>query len=341
MAVTWVDNTNISHDQWLLNRLSSIGASETGVIVYGNKWSSSLELFYNKIGHSTKNRVENIRMFLGTETESTSLKLWEYYDGTEQSVVDNFRTGNKVKHAINKKATAFNDLYPHLSVTPDGIIQPFGKYAGRGEGSLEIKNTMQFVLDSYTTGLPPDNVMQLCTQMMVAELDYADLFYFIDNCRFQCHEVERKDTKNIEEIIIEKTTIFWQKVLAARPLYNQLFEANRNHNMRLVNELQVEIALLEPEPQNTDGWRNFLTERYKDKLAEVGVIKGSDIQLEIAKKHKELGRSIDTLEAEQRKLEIELKHIIGDNNTLDFGKNGKVTWIENKNGKRGFSNKVK
>ena len=40
-------------------------------------------------------------------------------------------------------------------------------------------------------------------------------------------------------------------------------------------------------------------------------------------------------------LEIEIKNILGNNNTLDFGKNGKITWIENKNGKRIFKNALK
>lgn len=338
--VTWQDNSKITFDEWLVSRLKAIGASEVGLIVYGNSFSSNLELFYEKIG-APKYRIENIRMFLGKETEELSRKMWMYYDGTEQSVVDNIRAGRKIKDAVNLNATAFNDLYPHLAVTPDSEILPYGKYANMGKGTLEIKNSTSWYLNTFENGLPPDNVMQLCTQMMVAEYDYGELFYFIDNVKFQCHDVLRKDTKNIEEIILAHTVPFWDNVLKARPLYNQLFEAQRNFNQRLMGELQNEIARLEPPAQNTTGYLNFLSQKYKDKMAGMGIIEGNDIQLEIARKHRELAKQIDEIVEKKTKFEIELKHILGDHNTLNFGKNGKVTWGENKNGSRIFLNKVK
>ena len=340
MAVRYQDNKLLSYDEWLVARNNHIGASILGTLVYGNSYSSSLELFWNFIG-AGKPTVENIRMFLGTETQDLSAKCWTFYDGTEQSVVENARRNTPVKKYINHNYTYFNDLYPHLAVTPDGEIQDFGVYAGKGKGSLEIKNTQSWVLASYETGLPTDNVIQLCGQMMVAEYGYGNLFYFIDNSKFQCYDLERKDTKNIEELILQHTEPFWHNVLLARPLYNKLYEARRNYNQRLVGELENEIARLEPPPQNSTGYLNFLTERYKDKLAESGIIKGTDMQLLIAQKHKQLGKEIDTLEKEQMTLEIEIKNNLGNNNTLDFGKNGKITWIENKNGKRIFKNALK
>ena len=342
MAVTWQNNDEISYDQWLVNRLRTIGASELGLIVYGNNFSSNLELFYEKIG-APKNRVENIRMFLGKETENTSRKLWSYYDGTEQSIVDNCRAGRKVKDGINLNSTAFNTDYPHLSATPDFEIHPFGPYEGRGNGSLEIKNTTSWYLNSFDTGLPTDNVMQLCGQMMIAEYEYGELFYFIDNAKFQCHPVDRADTKNIEEVILLHTVPFWENVLKARPLYNQLFEAQRSgqFNARLVGELQNEIATLEPPAQNTTGYLNFLSQKYKDKMAVGGIIDGNEFQLQVARKHKELAAKIDDIVKEKNKLEIELKQVIGNNNTLNFGTKGKVTWRENKSGSRIFLNNVK
>ncbi len=340
MAVRTQDNSLLTYDEWKLKRLETIGASIFGILVYGSKWTSNLELFYQYIG-AKSNDVENIRMFLGTETEDITAKCWGYYGGTEQSVVENARKGNLIKQCEKTNLTYFNDDYSYLSCTPDRKILPYGKYEGRGNGSLELKNTQSFVLNSYETGLPTDNVIQLCGQLMITGWDYGELFYFIDNSKFQCHELERKDMGNIEEVILTHTTDFFERVLAARPLYNQLFDAQRNFNQRLVGELQNEISALEPPVQNTIGYRDFLTERYKDKMADIGIVKGDEIQLQVAQKHKQLAKEVDKIEADKLKLEIELKHIIGDNNTLDFGKNGKVTWIENKNGKRSFLNKTK
>lgn len=337
MAVTWRDNTTISHDQWNVERLKHLGASEIGTVVYGNRFSSNLEIFYEKVGMRRRNRIENIRMFLGNETEPVSGKMYCYYEGTEQSIVDNVRAGRKVKeieYPFNK--TAFNDKYPHLAASPDARI-----IASRGDGSLEIKNTTSWALGSYDTGLPTDNVIQIIAQMMITEWDYGELFYFIDNARIQLHPVERKDCANVEELILEHTAPFWNNVLKARPLFNQLFEAQRNMNMRLVNELQMEIARLEPPPQNTDGYLNFMSEKWKEKMNGTGVVTGTNQLLVYAKDHKRISKEIEALESAQRKIEIELKQAIGEKSMIDFGTDGKVIWAANKSGKRPFINKVK
>lgn len=338
--VRWQNNSELTYDQWLVARLKTIGASEVGAIVYGNPYTSNLELFYEKIG-AGKERVENIRMFLGKETEDTSRKLYEYYDGTEQSIVDNYRTGNKKRAIINLNSTAFNDNYPHLSATPDAEIQDFGVYAGKGKGSGEIKNTTSWYIGSFESGLPTDNVLQLCTQVIIGEYNYGDLFYFIDNSKFQLHHIEKSEMGNIEETIMLHTVPFWENVLKARPLYNQLYEAQRQMNQRRIAELQKEIAALEPPAQNTTGYLNFLSQKYKDKMAGMGMMDGTDAMLSIARKHKELGKKIDELEAERRMFEVELKNIIGDKHTLNFGQHGKVTWAADRTGKRTFLNKVK
>lgn len=338
--VTWQDNGTLTYAEWLVARLKTIGSSEVGTIVYGNPYTSNLELFYEKIG-AGRDRVENIRMFLGKETEETSRKLHSYYEGTEQSVVDNYRAGRKIRESINLNSTAFNDKYPHLSCTPDSEIQDFGIYAGRGKGSLEIKNTTSWYLNSFESGLPTDNVLQLMTQIIVCEYNYGELFYFIDNSKFQLHPISKEDTGNIEETIMLHTVPFWENVLKARPLYNQLYEAQRNYNMRLVGELQNEIARLEPPAQNTTGYLNFLSKKYTDKMQGMGIMEGNDAQLSIARKHKELGKQIKVLEEDKRKLEIELKLILGDKHTLNFGKNGKISWAESKSGTRTFLNSVK
>lgn len=338
--VTWQDNGLLTYDQWKVARLKTLGASEVGTVVYGNPWTSNLELFYEKIG-AGRERVENIRMWLGKETESTSRKLHMYYEGTEQSIVDNHRAGRKVKESINLNATAFNDKYPHLSCTPDSEIQPFGIYEGRGKGTLEIKNTTSWYLGSFETGLPTDNVLQLCTQIIVPEYNYGELFYFIDNSKFQLHAVDRSEIGNIEETIMLHTIPFWENVKKARPLYNQLYEAQRNMNARLIGQLQKEIASLEPPVQNTVGYQNFLSQKYKDKMAGMGMMDGTEAMLQIARKHRDLGKQITELESQRRMMEIQLKSIIGDKHTLNFGLNGKVTWAADRTGKRIFLNKVK
>lgn len=346
--IFWKNNSDYSYEQWIVNRLETIGASEVGVIVYGNAYASNLELFYSKIGAPTKPRVENIRMFLGKKTEPLNQMMYEYYEGSDQSIVDNHNAGKKIRETISRNETCFNTDYPHLSATPDLEVQPVLRNASRGKGFCEQKNTTSYYLNSFETGLPTDNVLQLCTQLMLGndpnkapEYNYGDLFYFVDNMRFELHEVEYSDIKNMEELILAHTIPFWESVKAARPLYNQLFEAQRNYNQRLVNELTAAITALEPPPQTSTGYLNFLSEKYKDKMAGGGIIEGTNAHLEIARKHKEIAKQVDEIEKQQRQIEIELKLILKDSHTLNFGKNGKITWAANKHGRRAFLNRVK
>lgn len=341
MAIVWRSNSDLTYDQWLLLRNNSIGASDTSVIIFGSKYSSNLEIWYHKVG-IPRNFYENLRMYIGKETEDINERLWSHYDGRNQnSIVDNIRKGTPLKKSINLNSTVFNDDFPWLSATPDRQIQPFGKYAGRGVGYLELKNTQTWVLNSYEGNLPLENVVQLCQQLMLANGEYGEIGYFVDNMRFENHEIERSDLKQLEETIILHTEPFWQSILKARPVYNQMYEFQRTMNMRGVSECQKELISLEPPVQNTDGYRQFLTQRFKDRTAGVGVVPGKPDQLIAARSHKLLSKEIDALETKQRELEIELKMAIGDMSYLDFGKEGKVSWCVDKNESRKFLNKVK
>lgn len=333
------NNTDLTYEQWLLERNKTLGASDLGPIVYGSRWTSNIEIFYNKIT-GIRRSSQNIRTYLGKKTENINREMYCYYDDTEDSIVRNEMNRTPVKEVINLNATIFNSDYPFISVTPDGEIQSTLKYAGRGKGSLELKNTQRYVMQSYANGIPTDNVIQVCGQMMVGQYNYADLFYFLDNRNFEEYPFERKKTKVMEELILSHAVPLWENILKGRILYNQMFEAKRLYNMKLAAEIEKEIVRLEPPVQNTAGYLNFLNERYIDRLANVGILPGTNEQLAIAKKHQELGKKIKKLEHQQQLLEIELKLFIKDNNVLDFGKQGRITWYKGKNDRRFFSNKT-
>lgn len=338
--VTWQDNTLLSYDEWLLKRNNSIGASEVGAVVLGNKFTSNLEIFYNKVA-GPKTVTENLRMLVGTETEELSSKLWKHYDGkNQQSIVTNLRNNTPVKDCEDVKATAFNSDYPHLSATPDRKILPVLLFAGMGFGSLEIKNSQQMVLDSYKGGIPTDNLFQNVTQQMVTKWKYGELFYFLDNRNVANHFINFKDVKGAVNAIENVTTPFWENVLKARPLYNQMWEAKRLYNFKLAAELEVEIARLEPPPQNTDGYMSYLNERYIEKMQGVGTIPGNDAQLALARKDKAIEAKMDKMQKEKDLIRLELKNIMKESSVLDFGKNGRVTWYVNKAGSRIFKNQT-
>lgn len=342
MAITYQENKNLSYDIWKLKRNEAIGSSEVGAVCIGSPYKSALEIFYDKVA-GPKDTPENIMMWMGKKIEPLSEEMWSYYDDSADSIVKNSRAGTPVKKGENRNVTIFNSDYPGRSSTPDLHILPWGIYKGqKDEGYCELKSTVSYVLKSYENQLPTDNVFQLCDQLIIGDKQYGELFYSILDARdFKGYPLLRSSMKNIEETIIRQTGDLWKRITKAKPLYNQMYEAKRNYNFKLAAELDNEIQQLEPSAQNCAGYLRYLTERYKDRTANVGLIKGTEEQLKLAKKHKELGKKIDKLEKEQRMFEIELKLILKENNAIDFGVQGKVTYYPTVRGTRLFKNAIK
>lgn len=339
--ITYQDNTKIDYDEWKMLRNKSVGSSETGVIIKGSRWNCNLKIFYSKIT-GIQDEVDNVRAWLGKETEPTTLKAWRYYDGVDSvSISRNHRAGNQLKDAINKKVTIFNSKFPGRSSTPDAHIQPFGVYEGRKEGFLEIKNTQSYVLNSYQDKLPPENVFQLADQIMIGEATYGELFYFIDNRSFKGWYLDKKAAKGMQQMIMDYVTPFWDNVTKAKPLYNQMCEAKRKFNMKLAGELEVEIAQLEPPPQNSVGYLEYLTERYIERASGAGSREGTAAELELGRKHKELKKKIFKLEEQHRQFQIEIQLAMKEINQLDFGKEGSINFFPNIRGTRIFKNNIK
>ena len=340
MSITFQDNNNLTYDQWRFLRKDSIGSSSVGVICFGSPYKCSLEIFYEKISGITPS-VDNIRTFLGKKTEPLSGEMWSYYEGSPDSIIKNYNAGTPVKKGENRNVTIFNSKFPGRSTTPDIHILPFGEYEGRGEGYCEIKNTQSYILKSYNDQLPPENVFQLCDQMIIGDKSYGELFYFLDNRDFVGYPLERKSMRNIEETIIRETGDLWKKITEAKPLYNQMINAKFNNNNRLANELDNEIQRLEPSPQYSTGYLNYLTLHYKDRISGVGIINGDEVALKIAKKHKQLSGQLDKIKKEKQMREIELRLILKANNCIDFGKLGKVTHFPTSAGNRLLKNNLK
>jgi predicted phage-related endonuclease len=337
--ITYQNNNDLQFPQWLAARKESIGASEVSTIAYGSPYSSNLELFYDKLGGNRPN-VNNIRTYIGKKSESIVDQFWPYYEnGDDDSIWINSNNGKKLKECVNVNLTARNSKHPHVTSTPDRIILPVGVYAGRGKGSLEYKNTQSFVLNSYLPNLPPANVFQCCTQMMVEELPYGELFYFIDNRTYQEYAFTRKQFKSMEQRILDITTPFWENVKKGRPIFNAIYEAKRLNNHKRAAEMERELAQLEPPVQNSKGYLDFINKRYKDRIMTTSVIPGNNDQYLIAKKYQELSAKIDKLELQKQGLEIDLKNMLKEHHVLDFGAKGKVTWYTYES-RRVFKNKV-
>lgn len=324
----------MSLDDWLRFRKRGIGASEVGSIMGLNQYTSSIQLFYEKIEEHVRYKVENIAMFNGKELESYVANLWQYWEGTEDSMILNFRMKKKIRRMQRVNAYVQNPKWPWLFVSLDRKIN---KTSTKGEGALEIKTIAGYEADKWEGGIPLPHIIQVQTQTLVCEFEYGELASMKDGRYFDVNEFE--NIKNVQEAIVDQTHDFWQKVERAKMVLTQRFEAQQSFNMRQVEELTQELDSLAPEPDGTESFEKFLKEKYH--LARPGEREGTILELEAAREHKKVKQQIKSLEDIAREKENYLKFQLKEMTCLNFGSDGRVNWNANKNGVRMFDNRIK
>lgn len=329
----YIPTLNMSEADWLAYRSTGIGASEVGTLLGLDDYKSSLELFYEKIGDYYRPSIETISSFMGKRQEDFVADLWQYWDGSEQSVIDNYREGRIIRKCQRVNAYVRNPSYPWLFVSLDRKINKQPKI---GEGTLEIKTIGGWESDKWESGLPPKYVTQVQTQILVCEFIHGEMAILEDGRRFNV--IPFDFSENICTTIIVKTREFWESVVEARKYVNEKFEAARTFNQRKVDELQAKIDELAPEPDGSLAYANYLKERHS--IAEFGMRRGTDQELEYARHHKQFSEEIKSMEEEKRRFENLIKSSMADHQEIDFGSSGKVYWTNTKNGGRIFRNKV-
>lgn len=326
---------NMNTGQWLEFRWGGIGGSEVGAIMGLNPYQSSIELFYAKIGQPIF-RPENIAMFMGKETEPLLAQMWQYWGGTPESMIENYRSNNIVRKCHRVNAYIKNPKYPWLFCSVDRVIN---KQEGRGEGVLEVKNISGYAADKWESGFPPSYVIQIQTYLTVLELTWGESAIMKDGREFEVLPFEFN--QSIADGILETTEKFWRKVEQAKIIVTQQFEAQRNFNHKAMDELTAELQTLEPEPDGSDAFNNFLKEKYR--IALPGERIGTITQLTDAQAHKEMSSRIKELTEQKQLHENKLKNAFGHESCdrFDFGENGYVSWKSDSNGVRRFLNKTK
>ena len=324
----------MSNDQWLAYRTSGLGASEISTILGLNPYKSSIELFYDKIGINPRYNYENIAMFMGKFHEHSVGVLWQYWEGSEESVIANYSAGKIIRKCQRVNAYVRNPKFPHIFVSLDRKIN---KHGNKGEGALEIKTISGYESRKWESGIPPSHIIQLQTQIMVCEFDYGELAVQTDGRAFSVFPFVTMP--EVQETIANKVANFWEAVLSARKLVNAKVEAERNFNLKLAGELQAEIEVFEPAPDGSEAYKNYLKEKYKNPTTSEKL--GGIQELEVARKAKKVKEQIKDLKKEQTLSENILKKALGDVQALDFGTNGRVSWKSDINGTRRFINNVK
>lgn len=327
----------MNRDEWLTYRHTGIGASEVGAILGLDDYTSSLELYYYKIGEVPKFDTESMASFMGKIDEPKIAKMWQYWDPAnpiEMAMINNFNRNNLVRKCQKVNAYVRNPAYPWLFVSLDRKIN---RYDARGEGTLELKTISGWEADKWEAGLPPKYIIQVNTQMVVCEFLFGEMALLQDNRKFFVYPFELSD--NIKNHILTKTLDFWQRVEKGRKLVNEKYHAMSQYNQRRVDECTHEIDALAPEPDGTLAYSDFLAERFgkPNRLERPGTPE----ELEIGRQLQTVTGQIKELQEIKQHHENTIKRAMADVQVLNFDKDGKVYWTTTDGGRRMFRNKLK
>lgn len=334
--ITRVSTVGMSRADWLAYRQTGLGSTDSGRVLglYDYPGSSAMELYYQKIGLVPLRDRQNVPTFMGNQLEQLTSKLWNYWEGTQESVMDNHAAGRIVRRCQKVRAYLRNPRYPWLFTSLDRLILP---QQGRPEGNLELKTISRDEANKWIGGVPRGQIAQVNHQMLVAELEFTELAQLQDGRWFDVMPIEPSQV--IMEAIVERTKEFWDKVEAGRRLVNQLFEHERKYDQRGVDDCNAQIDALAPEPDGTLATTDYLNERYRERTD--AMLIGTSEDLETAELHLDAQKWVKSSEEALRTHENKLKVRLGGAQVLDFGERGRITWIETVDGKRIFRNKLK
>ena len=309
---------------WLRFRHRGLGASDIGTVFGYNQYKHKAELFYEKLEPVPEFTVQTLRQYMGHKLEDPIADMWTYWDGIEESFLRNEVEGKVIRKCERVNCYIINPKYPWLFCSLDRKINK----GSRGEeGALEIKTIAGYESSKWETGIPPSHLMQVNDQMLICEFPFGELATLTDLNKFNVWPFEYNPI--ICNNIIEGTKHFWDTIVRGRMIKTQIYEATMSHNMRKVNDLQAELQMLEPEPDGSEAYEKFLKTRFKKSIAEIGLIKGTDADMQLAIQHAKIKEQMKRLEDDAREVENRLKRRIGDGTALDFGKQGMVKWNGN------------
>lgn len=315
----------MSKEEWLTFRENGVGGSESGIVLGLSPYKSSIELFYEKLTRLHID-INNEATHFGKVLEDVVADQWEYWEGTPQSMIDNYNAGKRVRKSAKVNAYLINPEHDHLFASLDRVMR---KGDGGKEGVLEVKTISGYALKQWEHGIPPSYIIQLQHYLLVTELEHGEIAMLKDGRFMEVLPFERND--NILEKITRMTKEFWERVIGAREvLYKHGFHKFSND---LPPEILQEISLYQPEPDGSEAYEAFLNKRW---TSEPGGKTGTDEQYLMGMKYLDLNQQIKVIEEKQRELSNKIKSDMGTLEELTFGAGGKITWKTNAKGTRTF-----
>lgn len=322
-------NSNWTREEWIDFRQSGIGGSEISSVLGLNPYKSACQLFYEKIGMYPADVPPNMAMFMGNRLEDVIADLWQHWDGSEESMIENAAKGKTVRVSRRVNAYIVNPELPHLFASIDRRLRIInGKVIN---GVLECKTISGFAASMWESGIPSMYVAQLQQYLLITGAHYGEMAVLKDGRDFAVYPFAADE--EIQEAIVEKSLEFWGKVEAGRLYAQQLLqeEAIPNPDRERIAMLQSYLTDIEPGPDDTGAYESFMKERYRNPQ---GSREGTIDEMAIAREYLNCNQRIKSEEEKKQGVKNKLLQFIGDLEEIDFGGYGKITCRPNKQGNK-------
>ena len=333
-------------EEWFAFRKNGIGGSEAATVLGLDRYNTVMRVFHEKVGTISHQTFDNSKMFFGRYMEDKIAELWEYYDGTDEGWIENFKNNKIIRQCRKVNGYVVNPSYPWLFGSFDrvqnikGGVNLITGTPLETEAVLEIKTLSYWSSQVWEDGLPINFLIQVHIYMIILETSYAEIAILKDGNTFQVEKIMRDDS--LAEKIIDITKAFWQnRVIPAKEAYAKMKEAEKQGNIGEAEKWEGEIQKMEPEPDKTEAYSDFMSERFlKTRSSIDGTIDTYDLALRDKMLLSINGRIDDERQLIKNHLIKEMVNAGAE--MIDFGKLGSCTYGERKGAKnRSFSNRLK
>ena len=332
--------------EWLDYRTSGIGGSEMATVLGLNKYNTVTRTFYEKIGAIEPQQVDNAKMFFGRYMEDNIAKLWEFYDGTEDGWIENFKNNRVIRQCRNVNGFVVNPSYPWLFGSFDRIQNIKGGYnlltkqPLKTEAVLEINTLSYWSSQMWADKIPISYLIQIHVYMIILETDYAEIAILKDGNEFIVEKYER-DEALCERILSISKQFWYNRVVPGKAAQEKKNAAEKCGNLGEAEKWDAEIVRHEPEPDNTEAYQSFMAEKF---LKERDLIEGNMADYRLCTKDKMLLGVKGRIDDERQLIKNTLikKLTVAGAELIDFGRLGQCAYSERKGAKeRSFANRIK
>lgn len=312
----------MSRADWLRlrNLDGALGGSDVGTIMGWNDRFSRIELFYQKIGlNFSATDSQTQYTYWGSKNEAAIMHTAQFYDFNDpEAYLYNEAAGIYLRTIDQIKFSIRNPKVPYINANVDGLID-YDPVAVKARRIAESKTISRQSAEKWES-IPPYHLGQVI--MYTYTLDpmlterAAEIYYLKDGNNFYGWEIPQNDI--LLEMINEQCVIFHDKVQKGIEIVTTTKSLKKREQF---------LQEIEPEPDSTPAYEQFMREAYKNKKKLVKIV-GDQSVSEVANKYTEIDAQIKALDKELQKEKNKIWSVLNKNSAsiIELENGGKISF---------------